>query len=105
MLQTPQVKPLLSPAIRTLFDLVCTENNAIKCNVLVGAGGVPEEGQSGRMTIYTRAGTSWGDLISDKNEAIPSLHHRHTLPMLDIECKLLWWVVINRDSINVQSLR
>ena len=63
-----------------------------------------EEGQSGRMTIYTRAGTSWGDLISDKNEAIPSLHHRHTLPMLDIECKLLW-VVINRDSINVQNLR
>lgn len=27
-----------------------------------------------------------------------------TLPMLDIECKLLW-VVINRDSINVQNLR
>ena len=102
------MKPLLSPAIRTLFDLVCTENNAIKWNVLVGTGGwwcgVPEEGQSGRMTIYTRAGTSWGDLISDKNEAIPSLHHRHTLPMLDIECKLLW-LVINRDSINVQSLR
>ena len=34
------MKPLLSPAIRTLFDLVCTENNAVNFNVQVVAGGV-----------------------------------------------------------------